>query len=647
MSPDQNAVKASQDFQDQLKKIQDELNNYETNYQANLEKRQQKIASIYAERAKIIKEQADEVAYLIQRYQELKQLQARINTCISTFTCMMLFNYSVGQVLNDDSQEEWEDNFNKMYEVVFPSGEVEVMLEIFDSICLISPLLPLVFPTGKEDNDIHSYSYGQNGGVDTVAFMSKLNGYRQEYISGNLKQYCKNVCLSNCYEWMYDFDSDYASSIDKKCKALIKKVGDYTTTKDAVADIYDFIKSFDSERDIMRLKMLSAKSRKGICTNQIKILPKYYPKICPRYELWEAILMIINIICYQFGFIQTPTSEALTSTKASKSSDDTDGGQCFSIPKDYPKKCFEQYYDLDMNHMWNLTDYIQVDDHELRIEADKITGQTDDEVWMKDTEVCSDLKIICPDETGNGRVKYVNPTQPYTYQLLQDDTAPNESFSLAKIAVTKSKTMQWDVLYNLVQQLMKDETVKDASIYRVANSDLFYSFDYLVTTPEGYEQSYRISPTCQFMYQTILADAMQWRLVFPIDNTMTMSKINTNILTDMKETDINVLPQMIWADNLLQVSNDRSTKPPSFDNVDVVMTYVQPTSKSMTYENEYNYFSYSGKDSVFIYPDNNNKEDASMLFDKSNDDTSSTDNDTSSTTNTGETFKYRRNRFIR
>ena len=627
---DKDKARLEQEFQEQQQKIQQELDQYTHNYEENLKKREAKIKEIYEARKKIIQEQADELVYLVERFKELADLQSRINTCVSTFVFMILFNYGIGQVFNADTLSEWEDKFNKMYEVVFPSGESEVMLEIFDTICKISPLLPLVFPTGKDDNDIHDYKLTQNGGVDTVAFMAKLNGYRTEYITGNLKTYCYNVCYSNTYEWSYNYDSDYISEIDNKCKAIVKQVSTYKTSDDLIFALYDFLKQFNTERDIMRLKLLTAKSRKGICDRQIEILPVYYPKVCPRYELWEALLMIINTICYHFGFIQTPTAEILVSDKASKSSDDTDGGQCFSIPPDYIKKCYEEYYDFDKNHIWNLTDYKQVGNHELRIDVSKITNESDDEIWMKDTKVCTDLKIINPDETNKGRVKYVNPTQAYTYQLLQDEVIPSENFALAKIAVTKSKTMQWSVLYNLVMKLMKDESAKGSSIYRTPNSDLFYSFDYITTTPSGYEQSYRISPTCAFMYQIILADALQWRLVFPIDNTMTMSKINTNLLNDMKTAQVDNLPQLIWADNLFTVPNGHQLteiefKPSTFD-----MTYVQPSSQHMSFGNEYGYYTYNGPNSVFIYDSKTPKKDENGVFDLPS-----------------ESFSYRKYRFIR
>ena len=110
---DKDKARLEQEFQEQQQKIQQELDQYTHNYEENLKKREAKIKEIYEARKKIIQEQADELVYLVERFKELADLQSRINTCVSTFVFMILFNYGIGQVFNADTLSEWEDKFNK------------------------------------------------------------------------------------------------------------------------------------------------------------------------------------------------------------------------------------------------------------------------------------------------------------------------------------------------------------------------------------------------------------------------------------------------------------------------------------------------------------------------------------------------------
>ena len=573
----------------EMAQVQDAIDQYNSNYAVNIEQRETKIKEIYEERKKIIQERINDLIYIDRRYKELKKRRERINRLAAEYVVLVLFNYTCGYSLIE--AEDFGNNFNRVYDAIFPSAEVDIRKDVFKLLSKISVLLPLIWATGEADSMIHEkYEIADDMTPKVLPHQVEINSYTAEYTRTNLKRYTFNVCLANCWEFVYNMKDtrELLQKQDIKCNEYIESLTQCLTDDSFVAATYNFLKEFNTIDDIMRLKLLSAKSRKGISKFKIQLLPKYYPKICPEYELFEALLMIVNTVCYQYGSIRKNGAIVKTNS-TSKPSDSTDGGKCFEIPEEYIKNCYKEYFDLDPNDVWDLNQYNIVQLHETEISADKITGSNNKEFWMKQNKQHDELYLNNIGADGNGYLKYVNPTRKYTFPLLKDAECPDEKFSLPRLGVNMSGLFQNDLLYNLWMMLTENKDYSSYSIYLSTNSTMFNSFDYISCIPENYQLINRVSPTCQFVYDVVLAEALKWQLIFPIDNTMTMTKINNNIIkaigTNAPRFDGHE-PQYIWAGNETVVQ--RSDDQPITANDNLVIYSVQPIKKTMTFSAENN-----------------------------------------------------------
>ena len=614
-------------FLAKMAELQKQIDQYNSNYEANMIQRQAKINEIYEARKKIVEERIEELIYIDERYKELKAERKRVNRLTAQYIVLVLFNYTVGYsfstLADADERKNFINQFKQTYDRIFPASEDRIRELVYWLLCKVSVMLPLVWPTGSGDDEIHEYEVGATS-VNEVAFRMKVGGYVSSYTLENLKRYTFNVCLSNCFEFEYDpYDEDWLTDSSKRCKDYISNLEDCLTDDAFVAKTYDFLKQFNELVDIMRFKSLAARARKGITSKKIHLLPKYYPKNSPKYELYEALTMILNTLIYQYGDIQNKDGTFVATSKTSKPSDTTDGGMCFELNEDYIKKCYSLYYDFNPNNIWNTNSFVRPDEGEINIKTEDITGSTSDEKWMKDTKLCKELFINNPDPTsGVGRLKYFNPTRRYTYTVLKDDEVPDEEFALPKIRANMSALFQYSVLFNLHQALSKDKKYEPYSLYFEDNKWMFTSFDFLTCVPKGKAIINRVSPTCRFMYEFIMAAAMKWHLIFPIDNTVTMSKINANISTAFNGAASELyekLPQYIWAGNETEASHAHGPDPKS-ENFSFYS--VQPIRKSMKWELENSYATYIKKDNAFhepiiIFSQNQPKKDAYGMFDAS------------------------------
>ena len=606
--------KQENEFRSKIIEYQKQINNFNKQYEENMIERKKKIDGIYEERQKLIKERNDELEYIDRRYQELKDFRKCVNNRASAYICSILFNYYSQNVGNFDdistfSGCEFQDELLRAYDlVIFPDGNDELNKLVYFQLCQISPLLPLLFPTGKLDSSLY-----ENAPDDPTQFAATINSYIKTYIKTNLRRYTFNVCFSNCYEHMYSLNEKQINEYEKACEKYRERVKECSTNESFVAETYSFLKQFTSIDDMMRIKMLSAKSNKGISNKIPKFLPKYYPKICPTYELWESVLMIVNTLCYNYGSIRNEFGQMIEGKDgASLPNNANGGGKCFIIPEKYIKACYEQYFDMDPNHVWNYAgnDFINVLDNSTMVDMESITGKHENEEWMKDLNICTQIEIINKNPTTLiGTLKYTNPTRKYTYQLLNDEACPEESFQLPKMSADMSNTFKNDLLFNLTTSLMsRNEDMVKYSIYNTNYKYLMYSTDYISTAPESFELINNISPTCQFIYNMLLVNGLKWNMILPIDNTMTMSKINKHCEDLVGE---NHEPQYIWAGNEAQVKHNQKQIASTGFN----LLYAQPIEKNITWNPEFGYYTWLSGASQFINKSTQPKKDKNNLFD--------------------------------
>ena len=81
---------------------------------------------------------------------------------------------------------------------------------------------------------------------------------------------------------------------------------------------------------------------------------------------------------------------------------------------------------------------------------------------------------------------------------------------------------------------------------KIANKNIFTSIDYLYITPKGFEQLDNVSPIARYIFEVLIQYSCKWYLTFPIENTMSMSKINYNMLLYENGKNKSILPQYIW-----------------------------------------------------------------------------------------------------
>ncbi len=346
---------------------------------------------------------------------------------------------------------------------------------------------------------------------------------------------------------------------DSQCQNYLSTIELAVNDDEFVSKTNQFINTFvnKDKNYIMKFKMLPAKARKGICSNQIYLLPASYPRVNVNYELLEAILMLVNTICYNYGSIRNELGEYVNcdsngltykldnttgEMKQTKISTVTFGGMCFELP------------DLFISQQWKYYTLNNSQDEFVKFDAGNY--KTDESFNIDEY-----AKYITPYNqtfaqninpvTLIGTMKYVNPTRIFTYQILNDEPDPTERFTFDKLGAKLSDSFRYSILPNLWKSLHDIEEFRNYAIINSKNSLLFNSFDFIVFSPEGYEIADKISPTAQFVYKYVLEQSMRWNLVFPIENTMSMAKINAKTY-DMNKT----IVQDIWTYETGEVVDD-------------------------------------------------------------------------------------------
>ena len=255
--------KRREELQEFLAKTQAELDAYNQAYEQNMKSRSEKIAEIYESRKAIIQERIEELIYVDKRYTELKDQRRRVNNRAGAYVCLVLFNYYNQMSIELDANLN-ECSIIKIFmqaydDVIFPEKDVEDNKLVFGQLCQISPLLPLIWPDGKDDSSIHEkYSTSSDGSLNSVEFMTTVNGYLKAYVRKNLRKYTYNVCVSNAYERLTTIDEDNDTQAKKfnkyenMCAVYLDEVRECLTNESFVSVTYNFLKQFNTVDDLMR-----------------------------------------------------------------------------------------------------------------------------------------------------------------------------------------------------------------------------------------------------------------------------------------------------------------------------------------------------------------------------------------------------------
>ena len=464
----------------------------------------------------------------IERAEELNDERTMLNIQASQLLCAIYYNYQFGHI-DDEVDENWRKNVTTVINSC-------LNVKSFWLLCKIPQLLPLLWFTGSECDMFHDYVIDEKGNVNKVAYKSLINKHINTYITSILPSYLTNVCRSNCKKYT-DINEDRNTEISNKCKKYLSNIENVTSDEEWYNQTIKFIE----DDDIMNWKCFSARSGKGITTKQIKLLPATYPKICHKYELYEALLMVTNTVINHYGDIRTEKGIRVT-TNSTKNTNN--GGQCFALNSTWIENVYNKAFST--KGIWDCESYINVDD--IVLSEKDITGY-DDDAWMKETKTYDVTHMYGRNADGTGGfLKYINPTQKYTQQFINDIDNIEVAFQMPRLSATINDEFKNNFLYNIFKTLTTNKDYLLFNVYNIDNKIILTSMDYLYIVPSGFEQIDNVSPICRYIFEVLIKDSCKWYITFPIENTMSMMKINSNIL--LYDDDKSILPQYIWGKSM-------------------------------------------------------------------------------------------------
>lgn len=477
----------------------------------------------------------------IVRAQELKDARRLLNIQASQLLCALYYNYQFGEI-DEDPDGEWGGNVETVIDKC-------LNVETFWLLCKIPQLLPLLWPTGSDCDKFHEYELDEKGEPIVSSHKIAINTNIETYVFSTLTNYLSSVCQANCKKYS-DFNEDRNTELGKKCKKYLTEVETMLSDDEWVKRTQELIKDDDK----MNWKCFAARSGKGITKNKIRLLPSIFPKICPKYELYESLLMVTNTVINHYGDIRTETGIRVNANSKEKH---TNGGQCFELNSTWIDNVYKKA--LDTTTIWDGETYVSV--NSLLINIKDITGKEKDEEWMKSTKLHDKTHVYgqLADGTG-GYLKYVNPTQKYTQQFINDIDNVEVAFQMPRLSAAINSKFTTDFLFNIFTSLTTNKDYTFYNVYGTNNKDILTSMDYLYIVPSGLEQIDAVSPICRYIFEVMIQYSCQWYITVPIDNTMSMMKITANMMTYKDGKDKSFLPQYTWTEvaSLQQSTNNQT-----------------------------------------------------------------------------------------
>ena len=550
LQDDTTAAERQKQYYEHIAILEAQENQYIQNAVENEEKRKATMQEIYERRKQIKARKMREIDEIAAAYKRHLETRKTLNRQASQLICCILFNYQNDHFIKEDIN--WESDTKNIITICLNEDSFNLM-------CKIPQLLPLLWPTGSDDDNAQTYTLNEAAEIDLDEYKIKLSTYiKTTYITKVLKRLIINVCKTNCRSFEFALNESMLTKEDELCKSYLDEVKEVLTDEAFFERTQALLSEFTKDvMYIQSIRMLAAKARKGICEKQIHYLPKFYPRNCVKYEMFEALLMLVNTLCYNYGSIKSNTGESINcdldgntyklNTETNKmeptsSVEHTYGGMCFELPESFTRNIYKTYYLTDS--AWDGKELIKFNNN-FGTSPETITGGSNADDWMKLIKPYEKTTALNIDPaTQVGTMHYINPTRVYTYQLLNDQEDPTERMQFPKLGAKMSDLFREHILSNLWKALYEQEEFKSFSIYNHKNAGLFNSFDFITCSPTQYEISNQISPTAQFVFKTVLEQSVRWNLIFPIENTCSMSKINNKMT--MLGVDKYHIPQNMW-----------------------------------------------------------------------------------------------------
>lgn len=590
------------------------------------------IEAQYKRQKEIAQRRIAEIKETIRRAQELFDQRKMLNIQSAVLLCALYFNYPFGKLDVDALDEsvkskEIDPKDNSWQTNALEIVKIAVNENVFWLLCKIPQLLPLLWPTGKTEDKFHEYklSRKENGTFDPKDYQIDIKALVKPYCEGPLKTYITNVFQANC-DRSLDSDYNYAIALDQQCANFIMSV-------EGCADDTQWLQRaipFLQNEDPMKWKTFSARSGKGICKNKIELLPSTYPHICPKYELYEALIILANTVINNYGSCKTSKGLDVAAKRISKGKTkvkrfyseltfqqkqkyctdknveykdrtvieieediydmepvipDISGGKCFNIDKEFNAAALFNAFVAKGD--WDNISYIPV--AEINIPEEKITGEKDTKKWMTEIatdngkNICEKLEVYYLTDTdrimrNNGLVRYKNPTKRYSSDLLNDINGVEVPFQMPRLSADLNGNIATQFLYEAYAGLSKQEN-KEYNVLGCKNSALLTSMDYILCRPpelEEYKIEDDVFPLARYMYKLLIEYSCKWSIVVPINTTISMGQINSQIAS-LFTRDKSVLPQYLWTKTKNVVYNavkdgESISEPKAPDQVDSKLT---------------------------------------------------------------------------
>lgn len=513
-------------------KIMEELKQQEENLYKSAQEAENERKRLVEESLKRQKEISEkrikEMEEVLKRAQQLNDARKLLNIQASQLLCAIYYNYQFGDIDEDDSN--WKNNVENVVNKC-------LSVESFWLLCKVPQLLPLLWMTGSDCDSFHEYKLDEKGEPIVSEYIKYINSHVEKYVLSSLSNLLTNVCQSNCKKYI-DINRERNDSISSKCKDFLERTENVASDAEWVKNCLEFIKDDDK----MNWKCFAARSGKGITKNKIRLLPSTFPKICPKYELYSALLMVTNTVINHYGDVRNENGLKVTSSLQTHSN----GGQCFELNNSWISKSYSSAFN-GFKTVWDGESYINV--NKLIVGEKEITGydESETEKWMKDTSLYDKVQIYGQNADGTGGyVKYVNPTQIYTHQFINDVDNIEVAFQMPRLSANINESFRKNFLYNIFNTLTTNKDYLFYNVYNLDNRNLLTSMDYIYIIPNGFEQVDNVSPICRYVFEVLIKYSCKWFITIPIESTMSMMKINSTILLSGSEYR-DYLPQYIWA----------------------------------------------------------------------------------------------------
>jgi hypothetical protein len=283
---------------------------------------------------------------------------------------------------------------------------------------------------------------------------------------------------------------------------------DFTASIKSAKDDNEFIEKMAEElkkSDKYFYKLSSARSRKGICAKSVRLVPSNFPKRSCEYEFYEGMMIITNCLISFYGVYDKERKKY--------------GGKCFK--SSYMDTCAEK-----------ALLHVPFDGKFVPIETLENNFQNNFEFTVDETvETYTEADL-----SQGGQVvtkeRFTNPTKWISYQLVNDNQVGGiiQTFHIDLLGADMNTYFKTSFFKSMYELLQTDANYSLFNMLKLPNKYLFSSADYLVLNPPNeniLQKNKQVSTLTQFLFKCLVEYSTKWKLVIPLNNTMSFSYINT------------------------------------------------------------------------------------------------------------------------